>query len=425
MQCQYPQHFDILKWIVKARPQCRPPVRRLHQGTETIKKFYSKDLSTVYQTNNETGTASAVEDESAVVQTAHDPYRALRFRDFRLLLIGNFIAVIGEQMLTVAIGWELYDRTNSALALGGVGLAQVIPVILFSLPAGHVADRFNRKNIVVISTLVLLLASLVLALLSFTHGALPLIYTCLALIGTAEAFNNPASSTLEAQVVPEDAFENATTWSSSSWQLASVLGPGLGGFLIALTQGASWVYVANAGTMLVFVILLLMLRTRGQKRLPASEKATLRSLIEGLGFLRGNQIVLAAITLDLFAVLLGGATTLLPIYARDILQVGPTGLGWLRAAPSVGAVCMALLLAHRPPFKRGGRALLLAVAGFGLATIIFGLSRSFWLSLLMLFALGALDNISVVIRHTLLLLRTPDEMRGRISAVSSLFISAS
>jgi MFS family permease len=377
----------------------------------------------VSQTNHD---ADLVRTDQQTHTPAHDPYRALRLRDFRLLLVGNFIAIIGERMLDVAVGWELYERTSSPLALGGVGLALVIPVILFSLPAGHVADRYNRRHIVVITSIILFLVSLLLAFLSFTHGALPLIYGCLVIFGTAAAFNSPASSILMAQVVPEEVIENATSWSSSTWQLASVIGPALGGVLIALTKNAFWIYLANAATMLTFVVLLLMLRNIQQQiAIAPKEKTTLRSLGEGLTFLRGNQVLLAAITLDMFAVLLGGATTLLPIYARDILQVGPTGLGWLRAAPSIGALCMALFLAHRPPFKHAGRTLLLAVAGFGLATIIFGISRSFWLSMLMLFSLGALDNISVVIRHTLLLVRTPDTMRGRISAVNSLFISAS
>ena len=354
----------------------------------------------------------------------HDPYRALRFRDFRLLIIGTFITTFGEQMLMVAIGWELYDRTGSALALGVVGLVLVLPVILLTLPAGHVADRFNRKRIVLIAQLILAMGSLGLATLSYTRGPLALIYGCLLVMGAATAFGGPASSALAAQTVPEEIFENAATWSSSSWQLAEVLGPALGGFIIALFHGAALVYGINAATALIFVVLLVLLRAKQQTTI-TREKTTLHSLIEGISFLRQTQVLLAAITLDLFAVLLGGAVTLLPIFAKDILHVDPTGLGWLRAAPSIGAVCVATFLAHRPPFKKAGRTLLLAVACFGLATIIFGLSRSFWLSLLMLFLLGGFDNISVVIRSTLLLTQTPDRMRGRISAINSLFISAS
>lgn len=355
---------------------------------------------------------------------SHDPYSALRFRDFRLLIIGTFVATFGEQMLTIAIGWELYDRTGSALALGGVGLVQILPAILLTLPAGHIADRFNRKRIMLIAQLVLIAGSLGLAALSATHSPLAFIYVCLFIMGAATAFGGPASAALMAQTVPEPVFENAATWSSSSWQLAEVLGPALGGFIIALFHGSAPVYALNATTALIFLILLFLLQTKPHV-VTTHETTTLQSLVEGIDFLRQTRILLAAITLDLFAVLLGGAITLLPIFARDILQVGPTGLGWLRAAPSIGAVCVTAFLAHRPPFKRAGRTLLLTVACFGLATIVFGLSHSFWLSLFMLFLLGGFDTVSVVIRSTLLLTQTPEHMRGRTSAINSLFISAS
>lgn len=327
-------------------------------------------------------------------------------------------------MVNVAIGWELYERTGSALALGGIGLVQVIPIIVLSLPAGHLVDRFNRKHIVIAAQALLILASLGLMELSLTHGSLLLIYGCLLLIGIAVAFNSPASSTLIPQTVPESIFENAATWESSAWQLAAVLGPALGGFVIALFHSATLVYGLNAGTALTFAVLILMIR--GERRVErSSEITTLGSLLEGLRFLRSTQVILAAITLDLFAVLLGGATSLLPIYAKDILHAGPTGLGWLRAAPSIGAVCISFFIAHAPPFKKAGRILLCSVAGFGIATFIFGVSRSFWLSLLMLLILGALDSISVIIRSTLLLTRTPDALRGRISAVNYIFVGAS
>ncbi len=354
----------------------------------------------------------------------HDPYQALRYRDYRLLLAGTFVAVLGEQMVSVALGWDLYDRTGSALVLGIVGLMLVLPVILFSLLAGQVADQYNRKRIVIISLLVLAIGTLGLTLLSFLHGPLLLIYACLLIIGTAEAFNAPASSTLVAQIVPEEAFVNAATWSSSSWQLASVVGPALGGLLIGVFHSATIVYAFNAAAALIFALLILQIRSK-QHHVGTKEHITLRSLADGFNFIRQAKILLAAITLDLFAVLLGGATTLLPVFAKDILHVGPEGLGWLRAAPSIGAVCVALSIAHLPPFKKAGYTLLLAVIGFGIATIVFGLSHSFWLSLAMLFLLGGFDNISVVIRSTLLLTKTPDEMRGRASAFNSLFVAMS
>ncbi len=355
----------------------------------------------------------------------HDPYLAWRFLDFRLLFIGSFIATLGEQMINIAIGWELYDRTGSALVLGFVGLVQIIPVFLLSLPAGYVADRFNRKLIVILSLLLLALASIGLTYLSYVHGPLLLIYGCLLLIGCAAAFNSPASSTLVTQAVPEHAYQSAATWSSSSWQLASVLGPAAGGVLIALMHRATLIYALYGVAVIIFALLLLPLRGKQQKVISSTTTTTIGSLLEGLKFLRSTQVILAAITLDMFAVLLGGATTLLPIFAKDILHVGPTGLGLLRTAPSVGALCVTFGLAYIPPFKKTGRTLLLAVGGFGLATVIFGLSHTFWLSLVMLFLLGGLDNISVVIRSTLVLTRTPNAMLGRISAVNSLFIGAS
>jgi MFS family permease len=358
------------------------------------------------------------------VSDTHDPYQALRFGSFRLLLTGIFIAGLGERMIDVALGWELYQRTGSALVLGGVGLAIVIPVIVLSLPAGHIIDRFNRKYIVIISQVALALVSLGLTALSFERGSLVLIYGCLVLYGCASAFNSPAAATLVPQVVDERAFENAATWDSSVGQLASVLGPAAGGLLIALLGGATLVYAINAGVIMVFVCLLFFLREI-RPAAPTHETTTLQSLGEGLKFLRSTQVILASITLDMFAVLLGGATALLPIYASDILHVGPAGLGWLRAAPSIGALVMSFVIAHTPPFKRAGRTLLLAVTGFGLATIVFGISRSFWLSLLMLGLLGGFDNISVVIRSTLLMTRTPNALLGRISAINFIFIGAS
>lgn len=368
--------------------------------------------------------ASLVSTSSPESALSHDPYLALRYREFRLLFIGRFIATMGEQMVNVAIGWELYNRTGSALVLGFVGLVQVLPVLVLSLPAGHLADKFNRKRIVIVTQLVLAVGALGLTWLSYTQGSLLLIYACLLLMGGAMAYGDPASSALLSETVPERLYANASTWSSSSWQLAAVLGPALGGFVIAFDSSTALVYALDAGAILIFVALLTQLSGKQQGAL-AGERMTLRSLLEGVTFLKSTQVLLAAITLDMFAVLLGGATTLLPIFAKDILHVGATGLGWLRAAPSIGAVCMALSIAHLPPFRKAGKVLLWAVAGFGAATIVFGLSHSFWLSLLALFLLGGFDNISVVIRSTLLLTRTPDAMRGRTSSINNIFIATS
>jgi MFS family permease len=353
-----------------------------------------------------------------------DPYAALRFRDFRLLIIGRLIAQIGEMTVSVGVGWELYERTGDALALGLVGLVQIVPVILLSVVGGYVADRYDRRRVTLISQLVLMACSLALAAISITDGPLWVFYAVLGLIGAARAFNNPAESALTPLTVPPDHYMNAVTWNSTVWQFSSILGPALGGFLIALANDAALVYIVNAASGGVLVAALLMLHVRQVVFSDAGE-TPIQSISKGWSFLRRSHVILGSITLDMFAVLFGGATFLLPVFAKDILMVDATGLGILRAAPSVGALLMALTIARRPPFQRAGRTLLLAVAGFGVATIVFGLSTSFWLSLAMLFLLGALDNISVVVRHTLIMIQTPDEMRGRVAAVNSVFIGAS
>ncbi len=353
----------------------------------------------------------------------HDPFAALRFRDFRLLIGGTFLTVVGEQMLNVALGWELYERTSSPLVLGLVGLVQVLPVIGLSLVAGHAADRFDRKRIAVLTMMAVALGALGLALLSYLSGPLVLIFGCLLIIGVARAFQSPALSSLLAQVVPSEHFSNAATWESSAWQASSIIGPALGGLLIALQHSATGVYALDAVVLLAVGLMFGLLRPRPVP--PSDEKLSTDSLLAGARFIWNTKIILASITLDMFAVLLGGATALLPVFARDILHVGAEGLGWLRAAPAIGAMLAGVSLAFLPPFKHAGRVLLLVVAGFGLVTIVFGLSRSFPLSLLMLGLLGALDNISVVIRSTLVLTRTPDTMRGRVNAVHFVFIGIS
>ena len=353
----------------------------------------------------------------------HDPYAALRHRDYRLLLIGRFITSFGNEMLTFAISWELWLRTQSAFALGMVGLVQIIPVILLSLPAGHVADQYNRKRIVVISELAIGLCVLGLGWLSYTEGPLVLIYTLLLGIGIARAFNEPASSTLIPETVPPHLFASAATWNSSTWHFASITGPAFAGILIGFFNAVTLIYFFAAVAAIVFVILLTMIQ--GRKLALAEKSETWSSLKEGFRFMRDTRVILAAITLDMFAVLFGGAVALLPIYATDILKVGAQGMGIMRAAPSIGALMMAFVIAYTPPMKQAGKTLLYAVAGFGFATVVFGLSRSFVLSVAMLGLLGALDNISVVIRGTLLLTHTPDRMRGRISAVNGIFIGVS
>ncbi|MFN6528244.1 MFS transporter [Nostoc sp. ChiSLP03a] len=353
----------------------------------------------------------------------HDPFAAFKFRDYRLFTIGRLVLFVGSQMQTVAIGWELYERTNSAIALGGVGLAQVLPMIILTLIAGDVADRRDRKVTMLLSVMLLALCSLALGVLSYTQGAIFLIYACLVLTGVARAFLKPASDALMWQLIPVTAFTNAATWNSSSFQLAAVIGPAFGGFGIALLGSATGVYVLAAIAALLCFILTLAIKQ--QKVTRKTEPISFKALAAGAKFVWQNQLILAAITLDMFAVLLGGAIALLPIFAKDILHVGPVELGYLQAAHSIGALTMAITLAYLPPLRKAGPALLWSVVGFGVVTIIFGLSRSFWLSMLMLILGGALDSISVVIRHTLVQIRTPDHLRGRVAAINSVFISAS
>jgi MFS family permease len=357
----------------------------------------------------------------------HDPYLALRFGDYRLLLTGSLISSLGGQMLALAIGWELYERTSSALALGIIGGVQILPVLALALIAGHVADRYHRKTVVMVSQLVLAATSLGLAAMSYWQGPLVAIYGILLLRGIGAAFSGPAANALPAEVLPEHVFENASSWRSTFGQVAAIAGPALAGLIIAAVRTATFVFVLAALASVVYVALLAFVRGRTPDHPTAiqRERPTLRSLGEGVVFLRRTPVILAAITLDLFAVLFGGATALMPIFAKDILQVGPSGLGWLQAAPSIGAAAVALYLAHRPPMQRAGRTLLLVVAGFGLATIFFGLSRSFALSLAMLATLGGLDAVSMVVRDTLVLARTPHDMRGRVAAIEGVFVSSS
>jgi MFS family permease len=304
-----------------------------------------------------------------------------------------------------------------------VGLAQVVPVFLLAIPAGHAADRHSRKRQVIVAHALLLLASLGLTALSAFRGPVWLTYVCLTLTGVGQAVNMPARWSILPQVVPRGLLTSAVTWNSSAWQVAAMVGPALGGAVIALSRGSTCAYLLDALCSAVVIALTASLSLRPVVR--DAEPLSFRSLLAGIRFVFRTELILATITLDLFAVLLGGASALLPVYAKDILQVGPTGLGWLRAAPSIGAFSMALVLAHRPPMRRAGRSLVWAVAGFGIATIVFGVSRNPYLSFAMLAVTGALDNVSVVVRQTLVQVLTPDEMRGRVSAVNAIFIGSS
>lgn len=355
-----------------------------------------------------------------------DAYAALRIRDFRLFLSGHLLSVLGVQMQTTAVGWQLYEKTNSELALGMVGLVQIIPMLGLALPAGQAADRFDRRKTLMSATTLALIAAFGLAAVEIWASAnVTLIYGCLFLSGLARAFQGPARSALMPQLVPQRIFSNAVSWNISGFELSSMVGPALAGGLIYLFGGVTLVYLlAGLGSVIYFIMLATLTKRSYAAEFRASQ-TDLRTLVAGFKYVWNTRLLLAALSLDMFAVLFGGAVALLPVYAKDILHVGPAGFGALQAAPSFGAITMALLTTHLPPLKRAGRALLWAVAGFGLATIVFGLSRNFWLSLAMLFLTGAFDNISVVIRHTLATILTPDEMRGRVSAVNGMFINAS
>src|SRR3954453_20516917 len=385
----------------------------------------------------------------------HDPYAAFRYVGFSFYTPRNLISVVGRLMFIVAVAWEIYARTHSPPALGLVGLVIALPVVLLSLPAGHIADRFPRKRIVLVTQALSAVCSLALAFVSLNHLripdsgflragnhflfsiatiferhtyfhfddlSIPLIYLILFISATGRTFGWAARSSYFPQLVPRDVFANAVTWNSSVFQIGSVIGPALGGLLI-VRAGFPFIYAIDAACAFSFFLLVLPIKSSDHGS--STERNAWRSLMEGLRFIRSKQVVLGTITLDMFAVFLGGATALLPIFADQILHCGPGGLGWMRAAPGIGAFIMALVIAYLPPMKHAGKMLLWCVTGFGLATLVFGLSRSLWLSLLMLFLTGVFDRVSVVIRHTLLQLVTPDTMRGRISSVNNIFIGTS
>jgi len=349
-------------------------------------------------------------------------YAAFRSRDYRLLLAGNVLSVLGVQMLSIVVGWDLYQATRSPVALGNVGLVQIIPVLLFSFASGHVADRYDRRRTLIFAQVAVAAAAFVLALAGTGRGV-TLIYTCLFLGSLARTFQFPAAASLLPKVVGPEYLANAINWNGTGRELATVGGPAVAGLLIALL-GSSAVYFVQAGLALLTMGCFAALRVHAMPA-PATGPAGLRAVGDGMRFVFREKLVLSALSLDLLAVFFGGATALLPIYAQDILHVGPTGLGWLRAAPALGAGGMAFVLAHRRPIRRAGVTLILVVAGFGAATIGFAVSKSVWLSFALLVVTGMLDSVSVVLRSYLVQSRTPDALRGRVNAVNALFISCS
>ena len=343
-------------------------------------------------------------------------------RPFKLFLCARAATFMAFQMLAVAVGWQIYALTGSAMYLGLVGLAQFMPMFLLTLVVGHVADRYDRRSIARICQAVEGLAAGVLALGSFSGWQSKWsILIIIFIVGGGRAFEGPSLQALLPGLVPIKLFPRAAAWSTSAMQTATIVGPALGGFLYV--AGPAVVYAAAGVLFLAASVFIALIRI---ERVPSKhEPVSIRSLFAGISFIRSRKEILGAISLDLFAVLLGGATALLPIYARDILVTGPWGLGLLRSAPAVGALTMSVFLARHPLRRRVGQSMFIAVAVFGTATIIFALSTVFILSLISLIVLGASDVISVVIRHSLVQIETPDEMRGRVSAVNSMFIGTS
>ncbi len=357
--------------------------------------------------------------------TAHDPYASLRFKEFRYFIWAKLLLTLALQMQAVIVSWLVYEKTHDPLSLGIIGLAEAIPAISLSLYGGHIADRVSRKSILMWTTLLMFLGSgfLVLYVYNYVGSSVWLAYFVIFIIGIARGFHYPAQSAFWAQLVPKDNYVNSSTWNSTVWQLGAVAGPALGGLCYGyFGAGISSIIVCG----FIAICILYYYRISHKPIALFSQTETLKdSLLSGIRYVFKNNIFKAALSLDLFAVLFGGAVALLPMFADKILHVGPQGLGFLRAAPAVGAVIMALLMAHHPPRKNAGIKLLLCVAGFGLCMIAFALSHNFYLSFAILFFSGAFDNVSVVIRSTILQSFTPDEMRGRVASVNNIFVGSS
>jgi MFS family permease len=357
------------------------------------------------------------------------PYAAMKIRDFRLFISARFCITLAIQIQAVVVGWQVYEITKDPLSLGLIGLAEAIPSITVSLYAGHVADIMSRKRIILITVSTLVFCSA--ALLYFTtdpgsfflnYGVVP-IYTVIFLSGIARGFITPAIFSFMPQLVPRELYQNAISWNSTLWEMASIGGPPIGGLIYGFF-GITAAYSVDALLMLMGLILAISV---GDRPLPeaSEEQGIVEKIKAGLHFVFRNKIILGAITLDLFAVLFGGAIALLPIFADEILNVGKIGLGFLRSAPGIGALITALYLTYHPIRKSMGTILFISVAGFGVCMIFFGLSTNFWLSMGVLAMSGACDSVSVIIRGTLLQTLTPENMKGRVSAVNNIFIGSS
>ncbi|GAB3951663.1 nickel resistance MFS transporter NreB [Spirosoma harenae] len=365
-------------------------------------------------------------------QSSIDTFASLRIPEFRYFIANSFLITVTLLIQEVILGYELYKITHDPLMLGLVGLAEAIPFIILSLFGGHLADRRDKKSILQWSLLVIILGSVILYLVFqpsivarlSSVARLATIYGVLMLIGTAKGFYSPASSSLKPFLVPRELYANSATWSSSFWQAGAIVGPGLAGFFY------SWFGFDNTLIIIIalFAVCFLFISLIGRKPVPVNnepEQGFRESLKEGFRFVFKTQIVLYAISLDLFSVLFGGVVAILPVFAEDILRVGAEGLGFLRAAPSVGALTTMAFMTKYPPTHNAWRNMLIAVLGFGVATIIFAFSTNFYLSLIMLALTGAFDSVSVIIRQTILQIFPPDHMRGRVAAVNGIFVSSS
>ncbi|TIW24435.1 MAG: MFS transporter [Mesorhizobium sp.] len=359
----------------------------------------------------------------ALEQTSPDQrYAAFRHRPFLSYWVARFLTTFATMIVSVAVGWQVYDLTRDPFDLGIVGIVQFLPSLLLVLVTGVVADRFGRRLIMTLSSLIEAGCAVGLLLLTLRGLAGPLpIFVVLAMFGIARAFYGPASSSLFANLVPPEDFANAIAWNSSAWQTATIVGPVAGGLLYGLS--AETAYITAAVLMLVAALLVFTIPKPAQQT--ATDKPTMETLFAGFRYIWSEKIVLGAISLDLFAVLLSGASALLPVYARDILELGPWGLGLLRSAPGIGAICVAVWLAGHPIRDHAGKIMLGFVGLFGAVTVLFGVSTIAWLSILALALLGATDMFSVYIRETLIQLWTPDDVRGRVNAVNQVFVGAS
>lgn len=358
----------------------------------------------------------------------HDPFAVLRVKEFLFFLNTRFFLTLAIQMQSVIVGLQIYKLTGDELALGMIGLAEAIPFIIVSLFSGHVADVVSRKRIIIVSTSFLIVSTSALLLFSVdastilkNYGTFP-IFMVIGFTGIVRGFISAAFPSFMSQLVPRELYTNAATWNSTIWHVASVIGPAMAGFICAISIATAY----KVNVVLICIAIFSFFFIAAKPLPPKEKKESLReSLAAGIKFVFSNQLILGALSLDLFAVLFGGAVAMLPAYADKVLHVGDVEYGFLRAAPAVGAVLMAFIIAYKPPTKNAGRNLFLSIAAFGLATILFGISTNYYLSLLFLLLTGAFDNVSVVVRHSILQLATPDNMRGRVSAVNSIFIGSS